>query len=54
MSLEGIGQAMAVEGSTTARVFEAYVERFLAPALEPGQDVVILDNLGARKGDRVE
>jgi transposase len=53
MSVEGIGQAMAVEGgSTTARVFEAYVERFLAPALRPGQ-VVILDNLGAHKGDRV-
>jgi transposase len=52
MSLEGIGQAMAVEGSTTARAFEAYVERFLAPALKPGQ-LVILDNLGAHKGDRV-
>jgi transposase len=51
MSLEGMGQAMAVEGSTTARVFEAYVEKFLAPALEAGR-VVILDNLGAHKGDR--
>jgi transposase len=52
MSLEGIGAAMAVEGSTTQKVFEAYVERFLAPTLKAGQ-VVILDNLGAHKADKV-
>jgi transposase len=38
MTLEGMGAAMAVEGSTTQRVFEAYVERFLAPTLKPGQE----------------
>jgi transposase len=53
MSLEGMGSAMAVEGSTTQKVFEAYVERFLAPTLKPGQ-VVILDNLGAHKGEKVK
>jgi hypothetical protein len=37
MTLGGMSAAMATEGSTTAKVFEAYVERFLAPALEPGQ-----------------
>jgi transposase len=52
MSLEGIGAAMAVEGSTTQKVFEAYVERFLAPTLKAGQ-VVIVDNLGAHKGQKV-
>ena len=52
MSLEGIGAAMAVEGSTTQKVFEAYVERFLAPTLKAGQ-VVIVDNLGAHKGRKV-
>jgi transposase len=52
ITLEGLSVAMAIEGSTTAEVFEAYVERFLAPALEGGQ-VMILDNLGAHKGDRV-
>jgi hypothetical protein len=31
---------MAVEGATTVRVFETYVERLLVPALEPGQIVV--------------
>ena len=43
---------MAVEGSTTQKVFEAYVENVLAPTLKPGQ-VVILDNLGAHKGQKV-
>jgi transposase len=52
MSLEGMGAAMAVEGSTTQKVFEAYVEKILAPTLKPGQ-VVILDNLGAHKGEKV-
>lgn len=43
---------MAIEGSTTTRVFEAYVERFLVANLQEGQ-VVILDNLGAHKSERV-
>ena len=48
----GMGSCLAVEGGTTAAVFEAYVERVLAPSLSPGQ-VVVLDNLSAHKGDRV-
>ena len=43
---------MAVEGATTARVFETYVKRLLAPALRPGQ-VVVMDNLGAHRPKRV-
>jgi transposase len=43
---------MAVEGSTTQKVLEAYVEEVLAPTLKAGQ-VVILDNLGAHKGQKV-
>jgi transposase len=39
---------LAVEGATTARVFETYVKRLLAPALRPGQ-VVVMDNLGAHR-----
>jgi hypothetical protein len=49
----GIGAAMAVEGATTKAVFETYVEEVLAPMLEPGQNVV-MDNLGAPKGERVK
>jgi transposase len=44
---------MAFEGATTKAVFETYVERVLAPILEPRQ-IVVLDNLGAHKGDRVK
>jgi transposase len=43
---------MAVTGSTTAAVFEAYVERAVASALRPGQ-VVVMDNLGAHKDEWV-
>ena len=49
----GMGSCLAVGGGTTAEVFEAYVERVLAPSLSPGQ-VVVLDDLSAhKKGDRV-
>ena len=43
---------MAIEGSTTKEVFEAYVEHFLAPTLREGQ-VVVMDNLSSHKGSRV-
>jgi transposase len=52
MSMEGMGPSLAVEGGTTARVFETYVERVLAPTLRRGQ-VVVMDNLSAHKGERV-
>jgi transposase len=48
----GMGPSMAVEGATTSGVFEAYVERVLAPALRPGQ-VVVMDRLGAHRPRRV-
>jgi len=50
---EGLGPCLAVEGSTSRDVFEAYLERVLAPALRPGQ-VVVMDNLSAHKGGRVK
>jgi transposase len=52
MSLEGMDPSLAVEGSTTTAVFEAYLERVLVPSLRPGQ-VVVMDNLTAHKGSRV-
>ena len=52
MGAEGMGPCAAVEGATTSAVFEAYVGQVLAPSLRPGQ-VVVLDNLGAHKGERV-
>ena len=52
MSLEGMGECLAVEGSATTAVFEAYLERVLVPSLGVGQ-VVVMDNLSAHKGSRV-
>lgn len=52
MTHEGMGPCMAVVGSTTRAVFEAYVQEVLAPTLSPGQ-VVVLDNLGAHRSERV-
>ena len=52
MSVEGMGPSLAVEGATTAAIFEAYVEEVLAPTLRPGQ-IVVMDDLSAHKGDRV-
>jgi len=49
----GMGEAaVSIEGATDAEVFEAYVERFLAPTLKVGQ-VVVLDRLGAHRTERV-
>jgi transposase len=47
-----MGPCVAVVGATTRVVFETFVERLLAPALSPGQ-VVVMDNLSAHKGERV-
>jgi transposase len=46
----GCGDPTAPHG--TGAAFCAYVEQFLAPALAPG-DVVVLDNLAAHKVDGV-
>jgi transposase len=53
MTLEGMGPSIAVVGSTTREVFEAYVERILVPTLRPGQKIVVMDNLAVHKGERV-
>ena len=50
--LGGMGETMAVEGSTDREVFETYVWLVLAPTLDSGQ-VVIMDNLPAHKPARV-
>lgn len=49
----GLGPCLAVGGATTREVFEAYLERVLAPTLRPGQ-MVVMDNLSAHKGGRVK
>jgi len=44
MTLEGMGECLAVEGATTAAVFEAYIEEVLLPNLQSRQ-LVVMDNL---------
>ncbi len=53
MSTAGMGPSLAVEGPTTREVFETYLQRLLAPSLEPGQ-VVVMDDLSSHKGQRVK
>jgi transposase len=48
----GIVAPLVLDGPMTGAAFRAYVEQFLAPALEPG-DVVVLDNLAAHKVEGV-
>ncbi|MGH3086447.1 MAG: IS630 family transposase [Rubrobacteraceae bacterium] len=53
MSLSGMGPSMVVEGGADGAVFEAYLQRMLAPTLREG-DVAVMDNLRVRKSERVK
>ena len=44
----GIIAPLVLDGPMTGEAFRAYAEQFLAPALVPG-DVVVMDNLAAHK-----
>ena len=52
MTTGGMGPSLAVEGATTAQVFETYIEKMLVPMLRAGQ-IVLMDNLGAHKPRRI-
>ena len=52
MTIEGMGPSLSVEGATTSRVFETYVEKVLLPSLQAGQ-IVVMDNLSAHKPKRI-
>lgn len=49
---DGIVAPFVIDGPINGRWFRLYVEQVLAPALRPG-DIVILDNLGSHKGAAV-
>lgn len=53
LTTAGMGPALTLAGAADRAVFEGYVEHVLAPSLRPGQ-VVVLDNLAAHKGGRVQ
>lgn len=44
----GIIAPLVLDGPMTGDAFRAYVDQFLAPALSPG-DIVVMDNLAAHK-----
>jgi transposase len=52
LSLDGLGEAMELEGAVDALAFEAYIERVVGPTLRAG-DAVVMDNLPAHKVERV-
>ena len=49
----GLTAPFVVDQPMNRRIFEVYIETQLAPALKPG-DVVIMDNLPAHKSQRAE
>ena len=50
--LEGVVAPMLLDGPVNAETFAGYVENCLAPALEPG-DILMMDNLAAHKSARI-
>ncbi len=50
--LEGVVTAMVTEGAMNTLLFHGFVEKFLAPALRPG-DIVVMDNLSSHKASYV-
>lgn len=53
LSVQGMGEAMLLDGAADAAAFETYIEQILAPSLREGQ-IVVLDNLSIHLGSRVK
>ena len=53
LKCDGLVAPWVVDAPMNRAIFETYVETQLAPALKPG-DVVILDNLSSHKSERAE
>ena len=49
----GHTEALVFDGALNKELFEAYVEKVLAPTLRPG-DIVVMDNLRAHQSSEVE
>jgi len=52
LSLQGMGEALILEGSADGQAFEIYIEQILGPSLQVGQ-IVVMDNLSTHTGERV-
>jgi transposase len=53
LSLAGVEAVMTLEGAVDTSAFNAYVEHFLRPTIQPG-DVLVLDNLTPHHASRFE
>jgi transposase len=54
LGAEGVIASMSIAAATSARVFLAFVEQALVPALRSRPDaIVVMDNLAAHKGEAV-
>lgn len=53
LSLEGVVEAMTIEGSADGQVVSTFIQDVLVPALRPGQ-IVIMDNLSSHKVDGIQ
>jgi transposase len=51
LGVGGVRCSAVIDGAVNAAAFEAFAEQVLAPALRPG-DVVVLDNLSSHKSAR--
>jgi transposase len=49
---DAITAPCVIDGPINGETFQAWVDQFLVPTLAPG-NIVIMDNLGAHKGDAV-
>ncbi|MFL5695184.1 MAG: IS630 family transposase [Ktedonobacteraceae bacterium] len=52
LSLQGMGEALILEGSADSTAFEIYIEQVLVPSLQTGQ-IVVMDNLSTHTGEKV-
>jgi transposase len=53
LSLEGLIEAMTIEGSADGQVVSTFIQDVLVPALRPGQ-TVIMDNLSSHKVNGIQ
>ena len=50
ISLEGVGPSLSIEGPSDGESFGLYLRGLLCPSLEPGQQIVVMDNLSVHRG----
>ena len=52
LSLQGLGEALIIDGAANGDIFEAYIEQILVPSLHSGE-IVVMDNCSIHKREKV-